>query len=119
MTYEIDHILNMKPISLQMRQDCILQGAVARRHSFQMQAKPLQGSTKQQLEEELTSRHVYEGKTKQDLQDLLTKGMHGIHRVPALITINSEKIFKTLVLVIMRYYLQSLYMTLVTTSRIS
>ena len=91
MTYEIDHVLNKKPISLQMRQDCILQGAVARRHSLQMKAKPLQGLTKQQLEEELTSRHVYEGKTKQDLQDLLTKEMHGIQRVPALITNNPEK----------------------------
>ena len=56
-----------------------------------MKAKPLQGLTKQQLEEELTSRHVYEGKTKQDLQELLTKEMHGIQRVPALITNNPEK----------------------------
>jgi len=90
MTYEIDHVLNKKPITLQTRQDCILQGAVARRHSLQLKAKPLKALTKQQLEEELASRRIYEGKTKQELQDLLTREMHGMQRVPALIMNNPK-----------------------------
>ncbi|KAK3735229.1 hypothetical protein QZH41_008432 [Actinostola sp. cb2023] len=90
MTYEIDHVLNKKPITLQARQDCILQGAVARRHSLQLKAKPLKALTKQQLEEELASRRIYEGKTKQELQDLLTREMHGMQRVPALIMNNPK-----------------------------
>lgn len=38
-----------------------------------------------ELEQELGSRHIYEGKTKKDLEDLLVKEMNGIQRVPALL----------------------------------
>jgi hypothetical protein len=43
MTYELDHALNCKLINVQDRQDAILQGAVSRRNTRLMKAKPFQG----------------------------------------------------------------------------
>jgi hypothetical protein len=85
MTYELDHVLNCPLISLQDRQDKVLNGIVARRKSLQHKPKPLKDLTKQELEQELGSRGIYDGQNKKQLQDLLTHKMCGMQRVPALL----------------------------------
>lgn len=68
MVYSIDHALNCNFVSLKERQNIILQGAVARRNAMQKKPKPFDGLSKKELEDELTSRQIYDGKTKQDLK---------------------------------------------------
>jgi len=85
MADDLAHVLNCPLISLQDRQDKVLSGSVARRKSIQQKAKPLKDLTKQELEEELGSRGIYDGKTKLELQNLLNDEMCGIQRVPALL----------------------------------
>ena len=84
MAYELDHVLNCPLVTLQDRQDAI-KGAIARRNSVLLKPKPLSDLDRKELEQELASRGVFEGKTKQELQKLLTKEMQGKQRVPALL----------------------------------
>jgi hypothetical protein len=56
----------------------------------------LAGLTKKELEEELGSRKIYDGKTKRELQDLLTIELQGKQRVPALLINNPDASLATL-----------------------
>ena len=90
MTNEIDHALNQSFISLQERQDHILKGTISKRNSLDLKAKPLKDLKKRELEEELSSRGIYNGTKKGELQDLLTEEMCGKQRVPALLFNNPK-----------------------------
>lgn len=85
MSYVLDHALNCPVVTLQDIQDSILQGAVGRRRSIQLKTKPLEGLGKELLLEEVTSRGIYDGNTKKELQTILNKEMKGKKRVPALL----------------------------------
>lgn len=85
MTNQLDHALRCTLVTMQIRQDKVLRGVISRRKSLQLKPKPLNGLAKKELEEELGSRGIYEGKTKAELQALLTKEMRGMQRVPALL----------------------------------
>jgi hypothetical protein len=62
MTSEIDHALNLEFVNLQERQDSILQGSVSRKYSLAFKAKPLKNLKREELEQELSSRGIYDGK---------------------------------------------------------
>ena len=85
MVDDIDHALNCKLQSLQSKRDAILKGAVARRNSLAFKIKPLKGLSKGEIEEELTSRKVYDDGTKAELQGALDEQLCGKQRVPALL----------------------------------
>jgi len=85
MSYCLANALNCEFTSLEKRQKAILQGTVARRNSYLNKPKPLNGLSIQELEQELASRNIYEGKNKADLQELLVKALQGKQRVPALL----------------------------------
>jgi len=98
MVADPSHALNCKLETLQKKQIVILQGAVSRRNSIKLQAKPLKGLSKAELEEELASRGNFEDGTKKDLQDNLTEILCGKQRVPALLFNVPEASLKTLCL---------------------
>jgi len=83
-------------MTIQDRQNAIIQGAVSRRNSKQFKSKPMEGLSKKELEEELVSKQIYDGKTKRELQDLLTMEMQGKQRVPALLVNTPEASLATL-----------------------
>ena len=56
-----------------------------------LKAKPLNGLSREQLEQELAARGIFSGKSKQELQSLLDMEMHGIQRVPTLFVNNHHK----------------------------
>ncbi|XP_048583669.1 uncharacterized protein LOC125563042 [Nematostella vectensis] len=85
MTSDLAYTLNLEAISLTERQQAILRGTVSLSKSKQKKAKPLEGLKKEELEKELASRGIYEGKTKMEMQKLLTEEMKGKQRVPALL----------------------------------
>lgn len=87
-TFSLEHALNCQVLSLQDRIDTMMQGAVTRKNTLLKKAKPLEGLTKQELEQELASRSIYEGKNKHELQDLLVEKMAGQKRIPALVVNN-------------------------------
>ena len=85
MTYELDHALNCKLVTLEERQQAIMKGKVARQNSIQPKVKPLHGLTKTQLEQELVYRGIFNDGNKTQQQGYLTKEMRGKQRVPALL----------------------------------
>lgn len=85
MIYNLDHVLNCPLVTIQDRQDAMLKGSIARRNTLKFKPKPLSGLQRKDLEEELASREVFEGKNKKELENLLAKEMKGKQRVPALL----------------------------------
>lgn len=98
MTYDLDHALNCQVLSFQDRQEKVLSGSVARRKSLRQIAKPFKGLKKNEIEEELASRKIFEGNTKKKMEELLAEEMCGIQRVPALLFNSPQSSLESLAL---------------------
>jgi hypothetical protein len=72
-------------MSLADRQDLVLKGPYGKKYSLQKVNKPFHSLTKDELSKELSARGIYEGNTKEELQNLLKDELHGVQRVPALL----------------------------------
>ena len=83
--YELDYSFHCAHLSLADRQELVLKGALGRKNSLAKLRKPLKGLNKESLIAELSSRGIYQGDNKRELDELLTEEMHGVQRVPALL----------------------------------
>ena len=94
--HELDHTFRCEVVSLQDRQEMVLKGIVGRKNSLNKKPKPFSKLKKEELIQELSSRRVFEGETKKELENSLTSELHGIQRVPALLFENPQEDLKTL-----------------------
>jgi hypothetical protein len=83
--YEMDYSFRCSHMSLADRQDLVLKGPYGKKYSLQKVNKPFHSLTKDELSTELSARGIYEGNTKEELQNLLKDELHGVQRVPALL----------------------------------
>ena len=83
--YEMDYVFCCPHISLTDRQNLVLKGPYRKKNSLQKSNKPFQDLMRNDLVKELSVRGIYEGKTKEELQNLLKEELHGVQRVPALL----------------------------------
>ena len=83
--HELDYCFRCAHVSLNDRQEPVLKGPLGKRNSLFQQPKPFGRMKKEELDNELSGRGIYEGKTKKQLQNLLDEEMHGVSRVPALL----------------------------------
>ena len=83
--YEMDYVFRWSHMSPADRQSLVLKGPYGRKNSFQKVYKPFKDLTKDELIRELSSRGIYEGNSKEELQNLLKEELHGVQRVPALL----------------------------------
>jgi hypothetical protein len=88
--YELDYSFCCSHMSLADRQDLVLKGPHGKKNSFEKANKPFQDLSRDQLIRELSARGIYEGNTKEELQNLLKKELHGVQHVPALLHPNPE-----------------------------
>ena len=72
------------------RQDLVLKGPYGKNNSIEKANKPFQDLNRNELIRELSARGIYEGNTKDELQNLLKEELHGVQRVPALLHTNPE-----------------------------
>ncbi|CAB3980182.1 Hypothetical predicted protein [Paramuricea clavata] len=91
MTDDLAHVLNCKVETLETRQSAIISGKIALKNSKNQKAKPLGNLTKQELEQELASRQIFDDGNKADLQNLLSRKMRGKQRVPTLLFHNPQQ----------------------------
>ena len=68
----------------------MLKGPYGKKKSLQKANKPFQDLTKDELIRELSARGIYEGNSKEELQNLLKEELHGVQRVPALLYQNPD-----------------------------
>jgi hypothetical protein len=88
--YELDYSFRCSHMSLADRQDLVLKGPYGKKNSLKKASKPFQDLNKDELIRELSARGIYEGNTKEELQNLLKEELHGVQRVPALLYPNPE-----------------------------
>ena len=69
--YELDYVFRCSHMSLSKRQEMVPKGPCSRKYSLAKSNKPFENLSKNELERELGSRAIYEGKTKKDLEKLL------------------------------------------------
>ncbi len=70
--------------------DLVLKGLYGKKNCLKKASKPFQDLNKYELIRELSARGIYEGNTKEELQNLLKEELHGVQRVPALLYPNPE-----------------------------
>ena len=83
--YKLDYSFHCAHLSLADRQELVLKGALGHKNSLAKLRKPFKGLNKESLIAELSSRGIYQGDNKRELDKLLTEEMHGVQRVPALL----------------------------------
>ena len=83
--YEMDYSFRCSHVSLADRQNLVLKGPYGKKYSLLMANKPFQELSKDGLTGELSTRSIYEGNTKEELQNLLKDELHGVQRVPAVL----------------------------------
>ena len=88
--YELDYSFRCSHMSLADRKDLVLKGPCGKANSLKKASKPFQDLTRDQLIRELSARGIYEGNTKEELQNLLKEKLHGVQRVPALLYQNPD-----------------------------
>ena len=88
--YEQDCSFRCSHMSLADRQDLVLKGPYGKENSLKKASKPFQDLNKDELIRELSARGIYEGNTKEELQNLLKEELHDVQRVPALLYPNPE-----------------------------
>ena len=94
--FELDHTFRCRLLSLRDRQDLVLMGSIGRNNSIKKKSKPFSKLKKDQLIQELTSRGIFEGDKKKELEDTLVCELHGVQQVPALLFENPTKDLKAI-----------------------
>lgn len=84
--YDLAYTFHCTTVSLDDRQKIVLKGPIQKRNSLLQKPKPFTALQKPELELELGGRGIYDGKTKKEMQKLLEEDLHGVSRVPALLS---------------------------------
>ena len=84
--YELNYAFRCPHIYLNDRQELVFAGPCGKANSMAKSNKPFHKLTKHDLVKELNARSIFDGDKKSQLEDLLKEELHGVQRVPALLS---------------------------------